>query len=274
MFSAEPLAGNGLAVVADADDLSDRAMLAFARETQLSETSFIQQPSEPGADYRHRIFTVEGEIAFAGHPSLGAAVAVARRQGREDASYVQQTQAGQQRIDVLLEGTVAAVSMLQAPAELGDALDPRQALAALSLPPAAAHPELPATIGSTGLRHLLLPLVDERALDVVSPRLELLRAVCAEHGAMTLYAFVPDGEVVQARAFFEALGTVREDPATGSAAGPLAAYLALHRGRSGQVAIVQGRSIGRRGDLRAEVVPDGVRVGGRAVILIEGELHF
>ena len=115
MFTAEPLRGNGLAVVHDADDLSDALMHAFARETKLSETSFVQSPGPEAqrADYRHRIFTMAGEIPFAGHPSLGVAAAVARARGEGAASYVQQTQPGEQAVDVQLDGLRASVSMLQ-----------------------------------------------------------------------------------------------------------------------------------------------------------------
>jgi PhzF family phenazine biosynthesis protein len=81
VFTGVPLAGNGLAVVHDADALGDDAMLAFARETRLSETTFVQSATEDGATYRNRIWTVGRELVFAGHPSLGTAVAEARRRG-------------------------------------------------------------------------------------------------------------------------------------------------------------------------------------------------
>ena len=95
MFTATPLAGNGLAVVHDADALDDVTMLAFARETRLSETTFVQRAQVAGADYRNRIWYMPGELPFAGHPSLGTAVAVAHRAGELRARYVQQTPAGQ-----------------------------------------------------------------------------------------------------------------------------------------------------------------------------------
>ena len=78
VFAERPLAGNGLAVVDDADGIADETMLAFAKEMGLSETTFVQSPGADGADYRNRILTVAAEIPFAGHPSLGTAVAVAR----------------------------------------------------------------------------------------------------------------------------------------------------------------------------------------------------
>jgi trans-2,3-dihydro-3-hydroxyanthranilate isomerase len=88
VFTSTPLRGNGLAVVHAADPVDDATMLAFARETQLSETTFVQSPRADGADYVNRIWTTEGEIPFAGHPSLGTAVAVAHLDGRRTASYL------------------------------------------------------------------------------------------------------------------------------------------------------------------------------------------
>ena len=81
VFTARPLTGNGLAVVHDADGVDDATMLAFARETRLSETTFVQSPTVDGCDYRNRIWMMRGELPFAGHPSLGTAVAVALARG-------------------------------------------------------------------------------------------------------------------------------------------------------------------------------------------------
>ena len=78
VFAERPLAGNALAVVDGADEVDDDTILAFAKEMGLSETTFVQSPEADGADYRNRIFTVATELPFAGHPSLGTAVAVAR----------------------------------------------------------------------------------------------------------------------------------------------------------------------------------------------------
>src|SRR5512144_2848124 len=96
VFTGERLRGNGLAVVHDADAVADAVMHGVARETRLSETSFVQSPASDGADYRHRIWMPTGEIPFAGHPSLGVAAAVARARGAHRATYVQETQPGLQ----------------------------------------------------------------------------------------------------------------------------------------------------------------------------------
>ena len=111
MFTDRPLAGNGLAVVHDADGVSDEVMLAFAKETRLVETTFVQ--SSGVADYRNRIWTPAGEIPFAGHPSLGTAVAVALERGEDDVEYRQQTHAGIQPVRVERDGDRARVTEVE-----------------------------------------------------------------------------------------------------------------------------------------------------------------
>src|SRR3954454_20616310 len=110
------MAGNPLAVVHEADGLDEATMHAFARETNLSETTFVQTATVEGADYQNRIWMPAAELDFAGHPSLGTAVAVAHARGEQETSYVQQCRPGLQPIDVRFEEDVATASMLQAPA--------------------------------------------------------------------------------------------------------------------------------------------------------------
>src|SRR5919106_3830743 len=108
VFTDRPLAGNGLAVVHDADGVSDEVMLAFAKETRLVETTFVQ--CSDVADYRNRIWTPAEEIPFAGHPSLGTAVAVALSRGDVYVEYRQQTHAGIQPVRVSRDGHRARTS--------------------------------------------------------------------------------------------------------------------------------------------------------------------
>ena len=272
VFTARPLAGNGLAVVHDADGVSDATMLAFARETRLSETTFVQSATEPSADYRNRIWMTAGELAFAGHPSLGTAVAVARARGQAEARYVQQTPAGLQPIEVQLGDGVARASMLQEPAVFGPEVEPGRALAALGLADGDAHPELAPQVVSTGIAHLMVPVADVHALDRVAPDLRALRAMLEELGCVCAYlAFCdPEREAAQARSFFPESSWVAEDPATGSAAGPLMAYLHARTG-AGRLAIDQGVAMGRPSRLRCEA-GERVRVAGDTVVLFDATL--
>jgi trans-2,3-dihydro-3-hydroxyanthranilate isomerase len=273
VFTATPLAGNGLAVVHEADDLDEDTMLAFARETRLSETTFVQSPTADGADYRNRIFWVKGEMPFAGHPSLGTAVAVARERGESEARYVQQTPSGQQPVDVEVSGDRARASMLQGPASFGRAVDPERALEAVGLSADDADPELPPQVVGTGLDHLLVPVRDADVLERVEPALGPVAGLLAETGCATLYlvACHPAGGAAHARAFFDAPGGLTEDPATGSAAGPLCAYLDQRTGWS-QVTIRQGDAMGRPSRIECEIEGVRVRVGGDVVVVSEGEL--
>ena len=267
VFTARPLTGNGLAVVHDADAVDDATMLAFARETRLSETSFVQSPTESGADYRNRIWMTMRELPFAGHPSLGTAVAVARARGEREASYVQQTRAGLQAIDVELSDGVSRASMLQEPAWFGAEVAPVVALRALGLGDEEADLELSPQVVSTGLAHLVVPVREAGALDRVAPDGGALRTLLEEHGCTCAYLTRIEGETAAARSFFVDGATVLEDPATGSAAGPLMAYAHARTGAE-RLAIDQGVAMGRPSRLVCEA-GDPVRVGGDVVVVFD-----
>jgi trans-2,3-dihydro-3-hydroxyanthranilate isomerase len=271
VFTDRPLQGNGLAVVHDADALDDDRMAAFARETRLSETTFVQSPTTDGADYRNRIFTVAGEIPFAGHPSLGTAVAVANARREREITYVQQTGAGLQPVDVRLGDEGGYASVLQEPAIFRAELDVRHVLAAVGLVPGDAHREFPPQVVSTGLETLIAPVASVACVERAEPDLELVETLAERHGFRTFY-LVCLREEGSARARMFAKGVVGgEDPATGSAAGPLCAYLA-ERGWGERVEITQGVEMGRPSRLLAEMEDGRPRVGGDVVRVIEGEL--
>jgi trans-2,3-dihydro-3-hydroxyanthranilate isomerase len=273
VFTDRPLAGNGLAVVHDADDLSDATMHAFARETRLSETSFVQS-ADGSADYRHRIFMMNGEIPFAGHPSLGTAVAVARRNGESRVTYVQRTQPGEQAIDVELDGLKASVSMLQEPPTFGPELDPDDVLGLLGLDGAEADPALPVQVVSTGAPMVIAPVRDAAALRRVLPDYDRIGRLLAQHEAIVLYLAAVDMENGTARVrSFMRTAEMGEDPATGAAVGPLCAHVQARTG-VGRLEVAQGVEMGRPSRLVAEVDGDTVRVGGDAVIVAEGTVHL
>ena len=274
VFTSTPLQGNPLAVVHEADDLPDAVMLAFARETKLSETSYVQATSTPGADYRNRIWMTGGEIPFAGHPSLGVAAAVARARGEASVTYVQETGAGLQPIDVEVAGAAIHASMLQEPAVFGPELDAAEVLAAAGLEPGDAHPELPCQPVATGLTHVLAPVRAPGALDRARPDPARIAALLAPHGAVCLYlaAVEPEAGTATARSFFGQADPL-EDPATGSAAGPLCAYLAARAGTV-RLAVAQGAHMGRPSRLAAQMEGDRVRVGGDAVVVLDGTVFL
>jgi trans-2,3-dihydro-3-hydroxyanthranilate isomerase len=269
VFTDVPLEGNGVAVVHDADDLSEDTMLRFARETRLSETTFVQTTSASGADYRNRIWTVAKEIPFAGHPSLGTAVAVARARGEDEAGYVQETAVGLQPIDVRLDGDRGFASMSQEPAQFGAELDPLEVMAAVGLEGVDADSALPPQLVSTGLGTLIAPVTDREAVSRAVPDFERIDALeDSDDGQFNLYLVWCGAGTAHARMFTR--GVVGgEDPATGSAVGPLCAYLAERTGRR-RVELTQGVEMGRPSRLIAELEGDRVRVGGGVVVVIEG----
>jgi trans-2,3-dihydro-3-hydroxyanthranilate isomerase len=268
------MTGNGLAVVHDADAVPDAVMHALARETRLSETSFVQSADAGGADYRHRIWMPSGEIPFAGHPSLGAAAAVAHARDKRRATYVQQTEAGLQPVEVEMDGRLARVSMLQEPARFGPELDPDEVLQTVGLDGDDADPALPAQVVSTGVEQMLVQLRSAAALSGLLPDYDRIGALLRAYGAIVLYVSAVDVEAGTAHArAFTGSAAIGEDPATGSAAGPLCAHVAERAGVTA-LDIVQGEEMRRPSRLRAAIEGDRVRVGGDAVVVLEGTLHL
>jgi trans-2,3-dihydro-3-hydroxyanthranilate isomerase len=256
--------------------MSAEAMLRMARETRLSETSFVQSPTAAGANYRNRIFTIAGELPFAGHPSLGTAVAVARAREARHVHYVQQTEAGLQPVDVRLaeDGLHGTASMLQEPAAFGPEVDRAKAMAAAGLFPEDAHPDLPPEVVSTGVPMLMAPVGTAGALARAAPDAVALDALLQSTGAVVLYvaAVEPDHGRARTRGLTPVVAG-GEDPATGAAAGPLCAYLARRAGVT-RLEIEQGVQMGRPSLLRTEVEGDRIRVGGDVVVLVDGRLHL
>jgi len=279
VFTATPLEGNALAVVHDADELDESTMLALARETRLSETTFVQRAHVAGADYRNRIWTVERELPFAGHPSLGTAVAVARAEHNHTstphtARYVQQTGAGLQPIDVRLhDAHTAHASMLQEPAVHGEELPRSEIVKAIGLTPEHADRALPPQLVGTGLMQLIVPLRDLDALARARPDWAAVERLLAAHGATVLYAVVCDPAAAHARTRSFVSAATGEDPATGSAAGPLCAYLAKRAGTTA-LTIEQGIEMGRPSRLEAAMEGERPRVGGDVVVVADGTLNL
>lgn len=279
VFAEAPLAGNGLAVVLDADGVSEEVMLAFARETGLSETTFVQSRSEqsgPGdagseADYRNRIWTISGEIPFAGHPSLGTAVAVAADRGEDEVTYIQETRVGLQSIDVhRLEEDAWEASVLQEPAGFGEVIPTGKVATVLGLDEEQIDSTYSAQVVSTGLPALLIPVRDLEALGACRGDALALKSLGLGE-ALNVYPFVFDvpARTVRSRCFALDLGDF-EDPATGSAAGPLVAYLQdiLDIDR---IQIRQGVEMGRPSLIEARMDSGRPRVSGQVRVVMQGE---
>ncbi len=273
VFTETPFEGNRLCVVPDTPEaLSAEQMRMLALETNFSETTFVTESRADG--YRMRIFTPEAELPFAGHPTIGTAFTLAS-EGRTSPRTIQTTSLGDVPVEVDLDRGFAW--MTQQRPSFGAMFDDRDVVAeAAGLEPDDFAPDLPMQVISTGLAPLLVPVRDEATLRRAERYEPACRRATAASGGECLYLFAirGDGDVL-ARMFDASFG-VGEDPATGSAAGPLGVYLASRglAGMPGEAVVAQGEMVGRPSFLHLDVRPDAeswiVRVGGGVRIVGEG----
>ncbi|MBO0815021.1 MAG: PhzF family phenazine biosynthesis protein [Actinobacteria bacterium] len=287
VFAPSPLTGNPLSLVPDADGLDEAQMRAIAREFNQSETTFVVRPSLPGATVRLRSFTPAGvEVGGAGHNALGAWLwleAAGRLASAGAAGDLRQEIAGQVLpVEVVRkDGQPATVWMDQSPPQFGEVAGDRAELAAcLGLPERDLPPDEAAQVVSTGAGHLLVPAGDRGAVDRAAPDAARLTLALRRAGGEGCYLYSrdpvdADGAVAYARFFNPTVG-IAEDPATGTAAGPLAARLAAE-GRipdGSTVIIEQGYALGRPSRIAVSVSGQRVRVGGSGLVVAEGRLFL
>jgi len=266
-FTDTPLQGNQLAVMTDGRGLTSEEMQQLGRELNLSETVFVLPPQR-GGDIRIRIFTPATELPFAGHPVLGCAIVVAAALGRSEVTL--ETGAGLVPVAVGRPDGRAVLARMQQPIPSWEPFE-REAelLAALGVE----RSGLPVEAYRNGPMHVFVELPNERAVGELEPEMPALAAL----GKMGASCFAGSAMRWKTRMFAPGLG-VPEDPATGSAAGPLAVHLSRH-GRIAfgeEIEIRQGEEVGRPSLLlaRAEGSPaaiDRVEVAGAAVIVARGE---
>jgi trans-2,3-dihydro-3-hydroxyanthranilate isomerase len=272
VFTDEPLTGNGLAVFTDGRDLSEVDMQAIAREMNLSETVFVLPATSEDADVRIRIFTPAVELPFAGHPTLGSAFVLGAP--LQKVVIRLETAAGVVPVSLEREGPKIVFGRMEQPVPRWETVaDPAPVLAALGVE----RSGLPVERYDLGPGHLFVELDSPAAVQALAPDIAALAAATPD--AANCFAHV-EGNSWKTRMFAPNHGVV-EDPATGSAAGPLAIHLARHgRIRFGeQIEIGQGAEINRPSTLYATVDGEGdridrVEVGGSAVVVARGELGF
>ncbi len=265
VFAERPLAGNQLAVIRRCGHLESAEMQAIAREMNFSETSFVV--AERDGEASVRIFTVDRELPFAGHPTLGTAWVLGRGLG----SYTLDLAAG--RVPVAFDpGGIAW--MEPPPVALGDGVEPGLAAAALGLEEADLDGRFPCRFATIGPWFLL---VGVRTLDALR-RLAVDPAVyreISEGGWLSLFVFAeePYGEDADfAARMLTFHGAPHEDPATGSANAAFAAHLRA-LGRRGPAVVEQGFEIGRPSRLYLDIA-DPIRVGGRVRPVLTGKLKY
>jgi PhzF family phenazine biosynthesis protein len=282
VFAARPLTGNPVTVVPDADELALDEMKAVAREFNQSETTFVLRPTVPDAEWQLRSFTPIGEEVFgAGHNALGTWVLLATsgRLGRAEGRFVQEIGPDLLPLEIEDDGGRTLVTMDQSAPEVGATVADRAELVASLGLGAEDLADSPALVMSTGAGHLLVELSDRAAVDRCGPASERLAAVLRAVGGEGCYVYSRDPvepvrSVAYARFFNPTVG-ISEDPATGTAAGPLVARLA----RDGFVAdgeyvgVEQGHRLGRPSRLDVSVSGDRVRVRGTGLVVGEGTLR-
>jgi trans-2,3-dihydro-3-hydroxyanthranilate isomerase len=270
VFTDVPLEGNQLAVFIDGSGLSDRQMQRTAREMNLSETVFVL-PGGDGADARARIFTPVTELPFAGHPVLGTAFVLGATLNQPVIRLL--TGAGVIPVELTRERDQIVFGEMEQPIPSAEPFaQAGELLAALGVE----RSELPIEVYRNGPLHVYVALESEEAVAALAPD----SAALARIGPVGVSCFAGVAGRFKTRMFGPGLG-VPEDPATGSAAGPLAVHLARHgRIRFGeQIEIRQGAEIGRPSILHARVegAPERierVRVGGSAVLVARGEYRL
>jgi trans-2,3-dihydro-3-hydroxyanthranilate isomerase len=284
VFANRPLAGNPLAVVPDADDLDDKTMQRIAREFNQSETTFLLRPTK-AADRRLRSFTSAGiEVFGAGHNALGAWwwLAESGALGAENGRRQFTQEIGDRVLPVEItfrEGQPVNVAMAHAAPEFGRSCSDLQGLAtALGTTSESFTRELPAQVVSTGAAHLLVPIQLRTVLDGLQPDPARLLPVLKEVGAQGCYAFCIDAfkpETIACARFFNPTVGILEDPATGSAAGPLACYLRAHNilKADGEYSIEQGHTVGRPSQIGVCIAANKISVIGVATVSAEGKLR-
>jgi trans-2,3-dihydro-3-hydroxyanthranilate isomerase len=271
VFTETPLEGNQLAVFTDARDLPEEMLQPLAREMNFSETVFVY-PAAGDGHARMRIFTPAAEIPFAGHPTLGTAFVLA---GPMQLAEIRlETGVGVVPVQLEREGARISFGWMSQPIPSVEAYaDESPLLEAIGVE----RSELPVEVYDNGLRHVYVCLSSPEAVAALKPDLGRLSDL---PGVLGVNCIAGSGTVWKTRMFAPG-GGVLEDPATGSAAGPLAVHLVRHgRVRPGdEVEITQGVEIKRPSKLyaRVEGTPkkiESVHVGGSAVIVARGEFKL
>jgi trans-2,3-dihydro-3-hydroxyanthranilate isomerase len=291
VFTDRAFGGNPLAVVLDAGGLSTAQMQAIATEFNYSETTFVLPPRDSAHDAQVRIFTVNSEIPFAGHPNVGTAFVLATQATRPPARLKFEEKAGLVPVEILQQGGRVVGAELTAPQPLSK-LTPfsaEQTAASVSLTAADIRTDRHSPlIVSVGMPFLVAELASRDALRRAKPAPAAFSRVLACDGAVGVYIFTrdaPPAEMqcdLQARMFFPGSSGLTEDPATGSATVAVAALLAdLASERDGELKlrVGQGVDMGRPSLLLTRVRKENgavvsAHVGGGCVQMMEGSFRL
>ncbi len=293
VFTKTPFGGNPLAVVTDAQDMTALEMGKIAREMNLSETTFVLPPTDPSADFKIRIFTPTTEIPFAGHPTLGTAFVIAE-QGfthvDEPRTQIKlELNIGVIPVTLFIKDNVTEfVQMTQPAPTFGERFNDIATLAkAMAIEESEIREtQLPAEVVSCGLPVLIVPVKSLGAIQNAEPKVELIKDMLKDFESKLLMPFTSETlnaeSTIHSRLFAPSFGII-EDPAPGSAGGPIGSYLFKHNLTevNPTIRIINeiGFEIERPSIINVEIdVQDngivGVRVGGCVTMIAEGSLFI
>ncbi len=304
-FTDLPFGGNPAGVVTDARGLTEEQMQRIAGEMNLSETAFVTPSEDDAADFNVRFFTPKNEVDLCGHATIATFFTLAE-EGRikpsvdENRVVVRQrTKAGILAVEVEFAGGAPdRVMMTQAtPQFRSTRVERRDIAAVLGLSVDQIRADWPLELAYTGLWHLMVPVASSQAIDAAQPNLARLAELNHAEGVHTTHLIAPsdrEGSLVYTRDFAPAVG-IPEDPATGTGSGAMGAYLIknallerlaateLDQRQDGarqiaRLVSLQGYAINRPSQITIEVTseesrPVGVKVGGRAVCMLEGRMR-
>jgi trans-2,3-dihydro-3-hydroxyanthranilate isomerase len=287
VFTDKPLAGNQLAVFTETAGLTADQMQAMTRETKFSECTFVQPAEAAGTDVRLRIFGPANEMQFAGHPVIGSTFALADdgviASGRKEFTFG--LGIGPTLVELEWQGDRLQFAwMTQQKPVFGPTLNAPSALAAtLGIDPSALRPGVLPQEVNCGSPFFMVPLVSRAAVDqaVVDLRAAAAMFEAAKITRRGLFIFSTEPGPDGATAYSRMMGA-NEDPATGSASGPLGSYLVKHglvpADKAGSIVSAQGVKMGRPSRIHIKIDLAGgeisrVRVGGTSVLVGEGRLR-
>jgi trans-2,3-dihydro-3-hydroxyanthranilate isomerase len=285
VFAEAPLTGNPVAVVADAADVEVRVLQAIAREFNQSETTFVLPSVQPRAAWRLRSFTPAGfEVGGAGHNALGAwwwlAESGQLSLGAGETQFAQEIGGRVLPVTVACEeGRPRRIAMEQGLPQRGSVVtDLAELAASLGVGDDLLGHDLPAQVVSTGAPHLLVQARNRDAVDRAAPDPPRLAATLRAVGGEGCYVYTLDTTAPDAAAyarFFNPIAGLTEDPATGTAAGPLASHLVAHGvvSEGTTVVVEQGHLVGRPSRIETVVSDGRVTISATCVITAEGLLH-
>ena len=288
VFTAEPFGGNPLAVVLDAQGLCASQMQSIATEFNYSETTFVLPPRDAAHTARVRIFTPRVEIPFAGHPTVGTAVVLARELeagGAALESLLLEEGVGTIPVRLMREGATVVGAEFRAPPTLttGSPVAVDDAAACLSLSPEDILQEEPPRVLSVGLPFLVVAVASRDALRRAKARLTAHERVLPPIGTDSVFAYARGSSPQELHArMFSPLDGVVEDPATGSAVAATLAFLATQRSDPEAETlwrVEQGVDMGRPSLIlgrtcQLDGIVTAVHIGGRAVAVMRGALDI